>query len=257
MSIFHSPLEQFTLVPVLPIELEIGGYYYDLSFTNSGLYMMFSLFIFLKVLQMVTESGGLLMPTRWQSVLELYYDFILNMVKEQVGKPGRKYFPYIFTIFTFILFNNIIGLIPYTFTPTSHASITMSVSCAIFLGVTIIGVMKHKIHFLGFFLPPGAPIFLAPFLIVIEMVSYFFRAISLGVRLFANMLSGHCLLQILAGFGWQMIPNLSGFSLFAALTPIIMVVTAVFFLEIGVSFLQAYVFTILTCIYFKDAIELH
>jgi len=217
--------------------------------------MILSAGFFLVAFNLVTTSGGLLIPTRWQSVAEMYYDFIASMVKEQVGHPGKQYFPFIFTIFTFVLLNNVIGLIPYTLTPTSHFLITMTLSCTIFIGVTLIGVVKHQFHFLSFFLPPGAPIALAPFLVIIEMISYFFRAISLGVRLFANMLSGHCLVKILAGFGISML-SMGGQMSYAAL-PLVVVIVAVFFLEIGVGFLQAYVFTILTCIYFKDAIELH
>jgi len=248
---FASPLEQFTLITLFPLWYE--NYY--LSFTTSSLYMILSAGYFLFALYLITCNGGLLIPTRWQSIAEMYYDFIVGMVKEQIGEPGKKYFPFIFTIFTFVLLNNVIGLIPYTLTPTSHFVITMTLSCTIFVGVTIIGLLKHKLHFLSFFLPPGAPIALAPFLVIIEMISYFFRAISLGVRLFANMLSGHCLVKILAGFGWSMI-QLGGNMVYAAI-PLLIVVVAVFFLEIGVGFLQSYVFTILTCIYFKDAIELH
>jgi F-type H+-transporting ATPase subunit a len=246
-----SPLEQFTLITLVP--LSSGNFY--LNFTTSSLFMIISAGFFFSALSMITINGGFLIPSRWQSIAEMYYDFITGMVKEQVGNPGKIYLPFIFTIFTFVLLNNVIGLIPYTLTPTSHFIITMTLSCTIFIGVTIIGVMKHELHFLSFFLPPGAPLALAPFLVIIEMISYFFRAISLGVRLFANMLSGHCLVKILAGFGWQM-GKLGGIFIFAAI-PLIAVVIAVFFLEIGVGFLQAYVFTILTCIYFKDAIELH
>jgi F-type H+-transporting ATPase subunit a len=248
---FGSPLEQFTLITFLPIGL--GNYY--LSFTISSLAMMASAWLFLFAIRENLQYGGFIIPTRWQSVLELYYEFILSMVKEQIGKPGRIYFPFIFTIFSFVLVNNLIGLIPYSFTPTSHFIITMTASCTIFIGVTIIGLVKHKHRFLGFFLPPGAPIALAPFLVIIEMISYMFRAISLGVRLFANMLSGHCLVKILAGFAWTML-SLGGSMAYLAI-PLLIVIVAVFFLEIGVSFLQSYVFTILTCIYFKDAIELH
>jgi ATP synthase subunit 6 len=246
-----SPLEQFTLITLFPIS--IGNYY--LSFTTSSLYMILSATFFLGGLKLLTMSGGFLIPSRWQSIAEMYYDFIVSIVKEQVGNPGKPYFPFIFTIFTFVLLNNVIGLIPFTLTPTSHFVVTMTLSCTIFIGVTIIGVLKHKLHFLSFFLPPGAPIALAPFLVVIEMISYFFRAISLGVRLFANMLSGHCLVKILAGFAWSMM-QLGGMMVWAAV-PLLVVVVAVFFLEIGVGFLQAYVFTILTAIYFKDCIELH
>jgi len=246
-----SPLEQFTLVTILPLQLE--NFFFN--FTNSTFFMVLSAGLFLAVLSMVTAQGGFLIPTRWQSLAEMYFEFVVSMVKEQIGKPGKQYFPFIFTIFTFVLLNNVIGLIPYSFTPTSHCIITMTLSCTIFIGVTIIGIMKHKLHFLAFFLPPGAPIALAPFLVIIEMVSYFFRAISLGVRLFANNMAGHCLLKILAGFGWSMI-QMSGLFMVAAL-PLLLTVFGVYFLEIGVAFLQAYVFTILTCIYFKDAIELH
>ena len=248
---FFSPLEQFTLITLFPIY--IGNYY--LSFTTSSLYMILSAGFFFCILKLVTKSGGLLIPSHWQSVAEMYYDFIASMVKEQIGNAGKQYFPFIFTIFTFVLLNNVIGLIPYTLTPTSHFVITMTLSCTIFVGVTIIGIQKHKLHFLSFFLPPGAPIALAPFLVVIEMISYFFRAISLGVRLFANMLSGHCLVKILAGFGFTML-TMGGSMVYAAI-PLMVVVIAVFFLEIGVACLQAYVFCILTCIYFKDCIELH
>ena len=251
LNMFASPLEQFTLITIFPIWF--GKYY--LSFTTSAFYMILSAAFFLFACRLLTTSGGFLIPSRWQSIAEMYYEFLANMVKEQVGDAGKKYFPFIFTVFTFVLLNNVIGLIPYTLTPTSHFVITMTLSCTIFIGVTIIGVLKHKIHFLSFFLPPGAPIALAPFLVVIEMISYFFRAISLGVRLFANMLSGHCLVKILAGFAWSMI-QMGGSMVWAAL-PLLAVVVAVFFLEIGVGFLQSYVFTILSCIYLKDAIELH
>jgi ATP synthase subunit 6 len=217
--------------------------------------MITSSWFFLFVFRQILTNGGALFPTRWQSVIELYYEFIINMVKEQIGKPGRIYFPFIFTLFSFVLVNNLIGLIPYSFTPTSHFIITMTASCTVFIGVTIIGLVKHKHKFLGFFLPPGAPLALAPFLVIIEIISYVFRAISLGVRLFANMLSGHCLVKILAGFAWTML-NLGGTMVYLAI-PLLIVVTGVFFLEIGVGFLQSYVFSILTCIYFKDAIELH
>jgi ATP synthase subunit 6 len=246
-----SPLEQFTLITILPLWYKN----YFLSFTTSSLFMILSTGLFLVRLALVTNSGGFLIPSRWQSVAEMYYEFIRRMVREQVGRPGKKYFPYIFRIFSFVLVNNLIGLIPYTLTPTSHFVITMTMSCTIFIGVTIIGVLKHGLHFLSFLLPPGAPLQLAPFLVIIEMISYFFRAISLGVRLFANMLSGHCLVKILAGFGWSML-QLGGALTYARI-PLVIVVIAVFFLEIGVGFLQRYVFTILTCIYFKDAIELH
>jgi F-type H+-transporting ATPase subunit a len=204
---------------------------------------------------MVTAQGGRLVPTNWQSFLEMIYEFVLNLVNEQVGPAGKKYFPFIFTLFTFLLCNNLIGMIPYSFTTTSHLIVTFSLSVSIFLAVTIIGFQTHGIHFFSFLLPPGAPLMLAPFLVVIELVSYCFRAISLGVRLFANMMAGHTLVKILSGFSWTMM-SAGGLLSVASVIPF-GVVFALIFLEVGVACLQAYVFTILTCIYLNDAIHLH
>jgi len=194
-------------------------------------------------------------PSRWQSIVEMIYEFIANLIEEQIGNVGKKYFPLIFTTFTFILFSNLIGMIPYSFTTTSHFIVTFGLSVSIFIGVTIIGFQTHGIHFFSFLLPPGAPLGLAPFLVVIELVSYSFRAISLGVRLFANMMAGHTLVKILSGFSWAMLSAGGAISI-AALVPFL-VVFALTFLEVGVACLQAYVFTILICIYINDAIHLH
>jgi F-type H+-transporting ATPase subunit a len=204
---------------------------------------------------LVTAKGGFLVPSRWQSFVEMIYEFVLNLVEEQIGSAGKKYFPLIFTTFTFLLFSNLIGMIPYSFTTTSHLIVTFTLSVSIFIGVTIIGFQKHGIHFFSFLLPPGAPLALAPFLVVIELVSYSFRAISLGVRLFANMMAGHTLVKILSGFAWTMM-SLGGVMFVASFIPFA-VVFALTFLEVGVACLQAYVFTILTCIYLNDAIHLH
>nr|YP_008802538.1 ATP synthase F0 subunit 6 [Monomastix sp. OKE-1]AGZ90191.1 ATP synthase F0 subunit 6 [Monomastix sp. OKE-1] len=242
-----SPLEQFTIVPLIPL-----GYF---SFTNSAFFMLLTTGLVSFLFYLVTTNGGFLVPSRWQSFVEMIYEFVLNLVEEQIGSAGKKYFPFIFTTFTFLLFSNLIGMIPYSFTTTSHFIVTFTLSISIFIGVTLIGFQKHGIHFFSFFLPPGAPLALAPFLVVIEVVSYSFRGISLGVRLFANLMSGHVLLKVLAGFAWTMLCS-GGVLLVASAIPVV-VVYLLFFLEVGVAALQSYVFAILTCIYINDAIQLH
>jgi len=246
-----SPLEQFSIISLLP--LHVGNFYF--SFTNSSLFLFLSTGLFLLLFSLVTVQGGRLVPTYWQSFLEMVYEFVLNLVNEQLGAHGKKYFPFIFTLFVFLLCNNLIGMIPYSFTTTSHLVITFSLSISIFLAVTIIGFQIHGIHFFSFLLPPGAPLALAPFLVVIELVSYCFRGISLGVRLFANMMAGHTLVKILSGFSWTMMAA-GGLLSVASVIPF-GVVFALVFLEVGVACLQAYVFTILPCIYLNDAINLH
>jgi len=248
---FFSPLEQFTIISLLP--MHIGTFYF--SFTNASLFMCASIGFFLLLCSLVTVDGGTLVPSPWQSFIELMYEFVVSLVHEQVGEKGKQYFPMIFTLFAFLLCSNLIGMVPYSFTTTSHFVVTFGLSVSIFIGVTIIGFQMHGLHFFSFLLPPGAPLALAPFLVVIELVSYVFRAISLGVRLFANMMAGHTLVKILSGFAWSML-SLGGVLKLAASIPFV-VVFALMFLEVGVACLQAYVFTILTCIYLNDAIHLH
>lgn len=242
-----SPLEQFSIVTFIPL-----GY---LSFTNSSFFMLLTTGLVSFLFYLVTINGGYLVPTRWQSFVEMIYEFVLNLVEEQIGSAGKQYFPLIFTTFTFLLFSNLIGMIPYSFTTTSHIIVTFTLSISLFIAVTLIGFQKHGLHFFSFFLPGGAPLALAPFLVVIEVVSYSFRGISLGVRLFANLMAGHTLVKILAGFAWTMM-SLGGILFVASFIPFA-VVFALTFLEVGVAALQAYVFTILTCIYLNDAIHLH
>lgn len=249
--LFFSPLEQFTIISLIP--MHIGNFYF--SFTNSSLFMCLSTGLFLMLCSLVTVKGGTLVPTAWQSFVEMMFEFVVSLVHEQVGEKGKQYFPMIFTLFAFLLCSNLIGMIPYSFTTTSHFVVTFGLSVSIFIAVTIIGFQIHGLHFFSFLLPPGAPLALAPFLVVIELVSYGFRAISLGVRLFANMMAGHTLVKILSGFAWSML-SLGGVLKLAASIPFL-VVFALMFLEVGVACLQAYVFTILTCIYLNDAIHLH
>ena len=204
---------------------------------------------------LVTVHGGYLIPSRWQSIVEMIFQFVRSLVEEQIGPQGRKYFPLIFTTFLFLLSANLIGMIPYSFTSTCHLVVTFGLSVTLFIGITIVGFQHHGLHFFSFLLPKGAPLILAPLLVVLELVSYCFRAVSLGVRLFANMMAGHTLVKIISSFAWTML-SVGGILAVASVIPVV-IVFALTGLEIGVACLQAYVFTILVCIYLNDAIHLH
>ncbi|MAN79152.1 MAG: F0F1 ATP synthase subunit A [Magnetovibrio sp.] len=239
----HSPLAQFEIKTLVP--LKFGGL--DASFTNSSL-MMIATVVVVSAFLILGMRRNALVPGRWQSMAELSYVFIANLVKDTVGSEGRNYFPFIFTIFMFVLFGNLLGMVPYSFTFTSHIVVTFTMAAVIFVGVTLIALAKHKMHFFSFFMPPGVPMLMAPLLIPIEIISYLSRPISLSVRLFANMLAGHTLLKVFAGF----IISLGVFGV----APWLFVV-ALTGLEIVIAFLQAFVFTILTCLYLNDALHLH
>jgi F-type H+-transporting ATPase subunit a len=239
----HNPLDQFIIQTWVPIK--IGGL--DASFTNSSAFMLLTVICAtaLMVLAVKPRAG---VPGRWQLLAELSYQFIARMVSDNIGKEGQTYFPLIFSIFMFVLFGNLIGMIPYSFTFTSHIAITLTMAVVIFLMVTVIAFMKHGLKFFSFFLPEGVPIILSPLMIVIEVISYFTRPFSLSVRLFANMMAGHTLLKVIGGF---VVPlGIFGIVPIAGLV-------AVMGLEFLIAFLQAYIFTILTCIYINDAIHLH
>jgi len=239
----HNPLDQFIIQTWVPIK--IGGL--DASFTNSSAFMLLTVICAtaLMVLAVKPRAG---VPGRWQLLAELSYQFIARMVSDNIGKEGRTYFPLIFSIFMFVLFGNLIGMIPYSFTFTSHIAVTLTMAVVIFLMVTVIAFMKHGFKFFSFFLPEGVPIILSPLMIVIEVISYFTRPFSLSVRLFANMMAGHTLLKVIGGF---VVPlGIFGIVPIAGLV-------AVMGLEFLIAFLQAYIFTILTCIYINDAIHLH
>ncbi|AEC06126.1 ATP synthase subunit a-1 (mitochondrion) [Arabidopsis thaliana] len=252
-----SPLDQFEIVPLIP--MHIGNFYF--SFTNPSLFMLLTLSFFLLLIHFVTKKGGgNLVPNAWQSLVELLYDFVLNLVKEQIGglsgNVKQMFFPCILVTFLFLLFCNLQGMIPYSFTVTSHFLITLALSFSIFIGITIVGFQRHGLHFFSFLLPAGVPLPLAPFLVLLELISYCFRALSLGIRLFANMMAGHSLVKILSGFAWTMLCMNDIFYFIGALGPLF-IVLALTGLELGVAILQAYVFTILICIYLNDAINLH
>ena len=189
-----------------------------------------------------------LIPSRFQSISEIFYEFIANMVNDNIGDKGRKFFPLIFTLFTFLLFGNMLGMLPYSFTFTSHIIVTFVLAMFVFLLVTLLGIFIHGFKFFGLFVPKGVPMLMLPLMIPIEIISYLSRPISLSVRLFANMMAGHTMLKIFAGF----IVPLGIFGI----APL-MVDVALTALEVLIAFLQAYVFTILTCLYLNEAINLH
>lgn len=239
-----DPMHQFEINRILP--LNIGGI--DVSFTNSALFMVI-IVVAVSLFTIASMSGRALVPGRMQSLAELSYEFVANMVRQNAGTEGMKFFPFVFTLFMFILFANMIGMIPYAFTVTSHIIVTFVLALAVFIGVTIIGFIKNGIGFLKLFAPSGAPMVLMPLLIVIEVISYLTRPVSLSVRLFANMLAGHTMLKVFAGFV-VMLGFIGGWLPLAAMV-------AFTGLEVLVAFLQAYVFAILTCIYLNDALHMH
>ena len=193
--------------------------------------------------------GGELVPGRLQSMAEMSYEFVAGMIRENVGSAGRKYFTFIFTLFMFVLFGNLLGLVPYSFTFTSPIIVTVALALTVFIGVTLVGIVNHGLHFFSFFVPKGVPAALLPLMIPIEVISYLSRPVSLSIRLFANMMAGHTMLKVFAGFV-VLLGFLGGWA------PLLMVVLLTAF-ELLVAFLQAYVFTVLTCIYLNDALHLH
>ena len=243
MAAGHSPLAQFEIKRWVPIK--IGEL--DISFTNSSTFMVLTVVVVSAFLILGMRRNAMI-PGRWQSMVELLYIFIANLLRDTVGKEGRPYFPFIFTVFMFILVGNLFGMIPYSFTFTSHIVVTFAMALVVFLGVTIIAIAKHRLYFFTFFMPPGVPLLMAPLLVPIEIISYLSRPISLSVRLFANMLAGHTLLKVFAGF----VVSLGMFGVF----PLAFII-ALTGLEIVIALLQAFVFTILTCLYLNDALHLH
>ena len=240
-----NPMEQFEVKPLFqhPL-LNIAGH--DIYFTNQALFMCvvvaaISLFLTL------TVSKNRLVPTRGQSMAELSYEFVANMIHSTMGEDGLAFFPFIFTLFMFVLFSNLLGLVPWTFTVTSQIAITFALASIVILTMIVTGFMKHGLRFLTLFVPK-APWYLLLLLVPIEVISFLTRPISLSVRLFANMLAGHTLLAVFASF--VILLGLAG------IVPLLMIV-AIFALEMLVAFLQAYVFAILTCLYLNDAIHLH
>jgi len=253
----HGPLHQFEISPLFggdpgPITDGAGQALTFYTFTNSSLSMLIGVVAVTLVLSLGVRRAQLV-PTRLQSLAEISYEFIANMIRDNVGTEGRKYFGFIFTLFMFVFAGNMLGMIPYSFTYTSHIVVTFTMAAVVFVGVTVIGFMKHGLKFFGFFLPNDVPIFLAPLLIPIEVLSYFTRPVSLALRLFANMTAGHTMLKVFAGFVG---PLGAATFVVGGVIPLALV-TALTGLEFIIAFLQAYVFTILSCVYLNDALHMH
>jgi len=246
----HSPLEQFVVkalgghgVGMTEVPVPLPFY----TFTNSALFMTIAVVLVTAFLTLGMRRAALV-PSRWQCLAEISYEFIGNMIRDNVGHEGRKYFPFIFTLFMFVFAGNILGMMPYGFTFTSHIVVTFAMAAVVFVGVTLIGFAKHGLHFLSFFLPSGVPMIMAPLLIPIEILSYFTRPVSLALRLFANMTAGHTMLKVFASF-------IAPLGIVGAI-PLLLVI-GLTGLEFIIAFLQAYVFTILSCVYLNDALHLH
>lgn len=243
-----DPLHQFEIQKFIPLTL--AGW--DVSFTNSALFMLLATFSVI-VLLSIAAARSELVPGRMQYIGEAIYNFAGQMIEENVGKEGRPYIPYIMSLFLFILFGNCLGMIPYGFTFTSHIIVTVGLALLVFITVTLIGIFRHGLHFFRLFCPEGTPLYIAPLLVPVEIMSYFTRPVSLGVRLFANMVAGHAMLKIFAGF----VVLLASTNFFPLAILPFAVNLAVTGFEFLVALLQAYVFTVLTCIYLNDAINLH
>ena len=240
-----NPMHQFNVYRIGP-EISLGNV--DISFTNASLFMIISALTIISVFFVGTRRKAII-PTKIQLLTELSYTLVSKMISDTAGSKAKPYFPFIFSLFMFVLFCNMLGMLPYSFTVTSHIIVTFALAAVIFVGVTIIGFVNHGIGYLKLFIPSGVPVFLLPLIVIIEIISYLSRPVSLSVRLFANMMAGHTMLKVFGGFvislgiigGWLPL------SFAVALTG----------LEILIAFLQAYVFAILTCIYLNDALNLN
>lgn len=236
--VFH-PMDQFIVKPLFgdgPVEWYTP--------TNVTLWMALAVICAIALFVMGTR-GRAIVPSRVQSVAELAYGFIYKMVEDICGHDGVKYFPKIFTLFVFIIFTNYLGLLPMSFTPTSHIAVTAVLGFGVFFAVTILGFVKHGTHFLGLFWMTDAPLILRPIIAIIEVISYFVRPVSHSIRLAGNIMAGHAVIKVFAGF-----------AAIAAISPVsVLAIVAIYGLEVLVAFIQAYVFTILTCVYLKDALH--
>ncbi len=237
-------MHQFEIKRIVPIHL----FGYDVSFTNASLFMVIAVVLIVGFL-ILAMGRRALVPGRVQSIAELSYEYIANMVRETLGEEGMKYFPWVFTIFIFILTLNLLGLIPYSFTVTSHIIVTFAFAAMVWIMVTLIGFARHGFGYLKLFVPEGIPLALLPVIIPIELISYLIRPVSHSVRLFANMMAGHTMLKVFAGF-------VIGLGFIGGWAPLAFLV-AFTGLEFLVAFLQALVFTVLTCIYLNDALHMH
>ncbi|MBO6493378.1 MAG: F0F1 ATP synthase subunit A [Pelagibacteraceae bacterium] len=239
-----NPMHQFNVYRIGP-EISLGNV--DISFTNASLFMIISALTIISVLFVGTRRKAIV-PTKIQLLTELSYTLVSKMISDTAGSKAKPYFPFVFSLFMFVLFCNMLGMLPYSFTVTSHIIVTFALAAVIFVGVTIIGFVNHGAGYLKLFIPSGVPLFLLPLIVIIEIISYLSRPVSLSVRLFANMMAGHTMLKVFGGF-------VISLGILGGLLPLSFTV-ALTGLEILIAFLQAYVFAILTCIYLNDALNL-
>ena len=242
-----DPIHQFEIHRLIPIEI----FGLDVSFTNSSAFMLLAVLLVAGFF-MVSLRNRSLVPNRMQAMAEISYEFVANMLRESTGSAGMKYFPLVFTLFIFIFVANMLGMIPGFFTVTSHIVVTAALAGLVFLTVLVVGFAKNGLRFLKLFVPSGVPILILPLVVLIEVISFLSRPVSHSVRLFANMLAGHITLKVFGGF----VVMLLGAGSFAALAPLpLAMAVALTALEVLVAFLQAYVFTMLTCMYLNDALH--
>ena len=242
-----DPIHQFVITPIVPIT--IAGV--DVSFTNSSLWMALAVACAYLLVMAGTRQHAMV-PGRLQAAVEMLYEFTANMLKDATGKEGMRYFPWIFTLFCFLLFGNLLGMVPGSYTFTSQIIVTFFMAVMVIIAVTAIGFWKHGARFFGFFVPHGAPGFILPLMVPIEILSYLVRPISLSVRLFCNMMAGHTMMKVFAAF----VISLGSYYVVPGIAPLIIAVLLTGF-EIVVAILQAYVFTVLTCLYLNDALHMH
>ena len=240
-----NPMHQFIVYRIGP-EISLGNI--DISFTNASLFMIIRAFAIISVFFAGTRRKAVI-PTKIQLLTELSYTLVSKMISDTAGSKAKPYFPFVFSLFMFVLFCNMLGMLPYSFTVTSHIIVTFALAAIIFIGVTIIGFVNHGVGYLKLFIPSGVPVVLLPIIVIIEMISYLARPVSLSVRLFANMMAGHTMLKVFGGF-------VISLGIIGGWLPLSFTV-ALIGLEVLIAFLQAYVFAILTCIYLNDALNLN
>jgi len=245
-----SPTKQFVIEPLVPFEL--GGT--DLSFTNSSLFMVLSVITATLFLSLAMRKKEMI-PGRLQMFGELTYEFVAKMVRDNIGPKGRGFFPFVFTIFMFVLMGNFLGLIPKSFTFTSHIAVTATLALVVFSSVIIFGIINHGLKFFTLFIPSGVPIWIMPFIVPLEIISFFVRPLTHAVRLFANMMAGHIVLKIIATFAVT-IAGAASWGFIVSMFPAFIGMGFIMF-ELLIAFIQAYVFAVLTCVYLKDTVDLH
>jgi F-type H+-transporting ATPase subunit a len=243
-----NPIEQFSISPL--VSVQIAGH--DFSFTNSSLFMAIAVAIAI-ALMLIGANGGVGVPGRMQAMAEMAYEFVAGMVRSAAGEHGMKFFPLVFSLFMFILILNLIGLVPHAFSVTSHIIVTVSLALLVFFTVIIVGIKENGLHFFKLFVPSGVPIYILPVVVLIEVISFLSRPLSHSVRLFANMLAGHITLNVFGGFV-VMLLGAGALTKAIAILPFAMTI-GLEALELLVAFLQAYVFTMLTCMYLNDALH--